>query len=139
MAKYGVNYYGASKYGATPRLRFSVAPMSVLVSSIVSTGFRKVTVSWQSPTGDFTRFRLVRNQAGYPETAEDGVIIFDEFSESGSVSRSSFVDGEDNPTDIPLVPGRQVYYRVFLFTTAKIWVTAGSISVIVPSDHGAQT
>lgn len=138
MAKYGVNYYGASKYGATPRLRLSVAPMSVLVSSSVSTGFRKVTISWQSPTGDFTRFRLVRNQAGFPETAEDGVIIFDEFAESGSVSRSSFIDGEDNPTDVPLVPGRQAYYRVFLFTTSKFWVTAGSISAIVPSDHGAQ-
>jgi len=138
VAKYGVNYYGASKYGATPQLRLSVAPMSVLVSSIISTGFRKVTVSWQSPTGDFTRFRLVRNQAGFPETAEDGVIIFDEFAESGSVSRSFFVDGEDNPTDVPIVPGRQVYYRVFLFTTSKFWVTAGSISAIVPSDHGAQ-
>jgi hypothetical protein len=94
MAKYGVNYYGASKYGATPRLRFSVAPMSVLVSSVVSTDFRKVTISWQSPTGGFTRFRLVRNQAGFPETAEDGVIIFDEFAESGSVSTSSFTDAQ---------------------------------------------
>jgi hypothetical protein len=139
MAKYGVNYYGASKYGATPRLRFSVAPMSVLVSSVVSTDFRKVTISWQSPTGGFTRFRLVRNQAGFPETAEDGVIILDEFAESGSVSTSSFTDGEDNPTDVPLVPGRQVYYRVFLFTDDKFWVSAGSISAIVPSDHGVQT
>ena len=138
MAKYGVNYYGASKYGATPKLRFSVAPMSVLVSSSVSTGFRKVTISWQSPTGEFTRFRLVRNQAGFPETAEDGVIVFDETAESGSVSRSSFIDGEDNPTDVPLVPGRQAYYRVFLFTSSKFWVVAGSISAIVPSDHGAQ-
>ncbi|NBP04436.1 MAG: hypothetical protein EBU90_31000, partial [Proteobacteria bacterium] len=138
MAKYGVNYYGASKYGATPLLRFSVQPMSVLVSSAVSTDFRKATVSWQSPNGTFSRFRLVRNQAGFPETAEDGVIIFDEIATEGTVSRSSFIDGEDNPGDIPLVPGRQVYYRVFLFTDSSIWVNAGSITAIIPSDHGTQ-
>ena len=137
MAKYGVNYYGASKYGATPRLRYSVQPMSVLVSAAIATGFRKVVISWQPPSGTFTQFRLLRNQAGYPETAEDGVIIFDELASEGTVSRSYFVDGEDNPTDIPLVPGRQVYYRVFLFTNDKVWVNAGSITAIVPGDHGA--
>ena len=136
MAKYGVGYYGSIKYGATPLLRLSVAPMSTLVSSTKTTDFRKVIINWQSPYGIFTRFRLVRNQAGYPETAEDGVIIFDEFATAGGVSRSSFIDGQDNPNDIPLVPGRQVYYRVFLFTDSKIWVTAGSIAAIVPSNHG---
>ena len=142
MTKYGVNYYGASQYGQAALLNYSVQPMSILVYpavSTLSTEFRKVKVSWQPPTGDFTRFRLVRNQAGYPETAEDGVIIFDEFAMSGTVSRSYFVDGEDNPTEIPLVSGRQVYYRVFLFTTDKVWTVAGSITAIVPSNHGVQT
>ena len=138
MTKYGVNYYGASKYGSTALLRFSVRPISVLVFSALSSEFRKVKVSWQSPNGDFTRFRLVRNQAGFPETAEDGVVIFDEFATSGTVSRSYFIDGEDNPTDIPLVAGRQVYYRVFLFTNDKVWVNAGDITAVVPSNHGAQ-
>ena len=138
MAKYGVNYYGSSKYGSTPLLRFSVQPMSVLVSSAISTDFRKATVTWQSPSGTFSRFRLVRNQAGFPETAEDGIIIFDEIASEGTVSRSYFIDGEDNPGDIPLVPGRQVYYRVFLFTDSSIWVNAGSITAIIPSNHGTQ-
>lgn len=141
MSKYGVNYYGASKYGAPALLRLSVQPMSVLVYaaiSTLSTEFRKVKVSWQPPSGEFTRFRLVRSQSGYPETAEDGVIIFDEFATSGNVSRSYFVDGEDNPNDIPLVSGREVYYRVFLFTSDKVWVNAGGITAIVPSNHGVQ-
>ena len=112
--------------------------MSVLVSSnAIATEFRKVSIYWQSPNGDFSRFRLVRSQVGFPETAEDGVIIFDEFASAGTVSRSSFVDGEDNPGDIPLVSGRQVYYRVFLFTNEKVWVNAGDITTIIPSDHKA--
>jgi hypothetical protein len=142
VTKYGVNYYGATTYGQAALLNLSVQPMSVLVYSAVTTQateFRKVKISWQPPVGSFTEFRLVRSQSGYPETAEDGIVIFQEYASSGTVSRSYFIDGEDNPTDIPLVSGRQAYYRVFLFTSDKIWVNAGSITAIVPSNHGVQS
>jgi phage tail-like protein len=134
VARYGVNYYGASKYGAFAKLAYSVEPMSALVLT-----FTKVEISWQTPRGEFSRVRLVRNQAGYPETAEDGVIIFDEYATEGNVSRSYFIDGEDNPNDVPFVPGRQTYYRFFLFTDQNVWRVAGSINVTIPSDHNAQT
>jgi hypothetical protein len=140
VAKYGINYYGASTYGAAALLSYSVQPMSILVYSEITSlaaEFRRVRITWENPTGSFTRFRLVRSQVGFPETAEDGVIIFDEFATEGTVSRSYFVDGEDNPGDITLVPGRETYYRVFLFTSEKIWVNAGSIAAIIPSDHNA--
>lgn len=133
MAKYGVNYYGASKYGAYTKLAYSVEPMSALVLT-----FSKVQISWQSPRGNFSRVRLVRNQAGFPETAEDGIIIFDEVATEGNVSRSYFIDGEDNPSDVPFVPGRQTYYRFFLFTDQNVWRVSGSITVTIPSDHNAQ-
>jgi phage tail-like protein len=133
VARYGVNYYGASKYGAFAKLAYSVEPMSALVLT-----FTKVEVSWQPPRGTFSRVRLVRNQAGYPETAEDGVIIFDEIATEGNVSRSYFIDGEDNPSDVPFVSGRQTYYRFFLFTNQNVWRVAGSINVTIPSDHNAQ-
>ena len=142
MARYGVSYYGASYYGQAALLSYSVLPMSINVFAVpesplstTTADFRKVTLTWNSPTGTFTRFRIVRNQSGFPETAEDGVIIFDEYASSGTVSRSTFTDGEDNPGAIPLVPGRQVYYRVFLFTETKIWVNAGGITAIVPGNH----
>jgi hypothetical protein len=120
--------------------------MSVLVSSIIpdvpsisTTEFRKAIITWQTPSGDFTRIRLVRSQVGFPETAEDGVIIFDEIAPEGEISRSYFVDGEDNPNDITLIPGRQVYYRIFLFTDEKIWVVAGEATAIIPSNSNAQS
>jgi hypothetical protein len=104
--------------------------------------FSKVLISWQQPTGNFSKFRLVRNQAGFPETAEDGFIIFEQSSTDGSsiegqVSQISFIDGEENPAQTPLVSGSQVYYRVFLFTSNKIWVIAGSIADLVPFNTGA--
>ena len=73
MAKYGVNYYGSSTYGALAKLAYSVEPMSALALD-----FSRILISWQIPRGTFTQVRLVRNQAGYPETSEDGVIIFEE-------------------------------------------------------------
>ncbi len=134
MARYGINYYGATNYGAFVKLAFSVEPMSVLVLD-----FTKVLIGWQTPRGDFSRIRLLRSQVGFPETAEDGIIIFDEFATEGTVSRAEYIDGEDNPSDVPLIPGRQTYYRVFLFTDQNVWRVAGSITAIVPSNHNVQT
>jgi hypothetical protein len=134
VARYGINYYGATDYGAFVKLAFSVEPMSVLVLD-----FTKVLIGWQTPRGDFSRIRLLRSQVGFPETAEDGIIIFDEFATEGTVSRAEYIDGEDNPSDVPLIPGRQTYYRVFLFTDQNVWRVAGSITAIVPSNHNVQT
>jgi len=133
VAKYGVNYYGSSTYGALAKLAYSVEPMSALALD-----FSRILISWQIPRGTFTQVRLVRNQAGYPETSEDGVIIFEETATEGNVSRVYFIDGETNPTDIPLVTGRQTYYRFFIFTSEKVWRTAGSISTVLPKNHEAQ-
>ena len=133
MAKYGVNYYGSSNYGAAAKLAYSVEPMSALALD-----FSKVYLDWQQPKGEFTQVRLVRNQAGIPETAEDGIIIFDELATEGTVSRSYFIDGLDNPTDTPLVSGRQSNYKFFIFSDQKVWRSAGSINVVVPKNHNSQ-
>ena len=133
MAKYGNNTYGGALYGQTPLLALSVEPMAITVIS-----FNEVDVSWQFPTGDFTKVRLVRNQVGYPEHAEDGVIVYEENATSGNVRTAYLQDGIDNPDVTPFVPGREVFYRMFLFTSAKVWVVAGSISDIIPLSHGAQ-
>jgi hypothetical protein len=133
VAKYGNVTYGGTKYGETPKLVYSVEPMSLVVLD-----FSKVYLQWISPTGTFSKIRLVRNQWGFPETAEDGVIIWDEFATSGNVSRQSFVDGLDNPTSIGIVPGKPVYYSMFLYNDQKVWVTAGKIQGIVALNHNTQ-
>lgn len=132
MAKYGNITYGGSKYGDTPKLVNSVEPLSLTVLD-----FTKVYVSWQSPSGTFSRIRLVRNQTGFPETAEDGVIVWDEFATAGNVSRSSIIDGVDNPTSISIVSGRPIYYSMFLYNDSNVWITAGKITDVVARDHGS--
>ena len=137
MSKYGYSVYGANRYGLTPKLAYSVEPMGINVIQ-----FNQVFVVWQLPTGDFTRFRVVRNQNAWPETSEDGVIIYEQnsldgSSLEGSVAASSILDGVDNPTQTPLIEGRNVYYRVFLYTEDNVWVRAGQIADIVPKNTGA--
>ena len=133
MARYGTFTYGAAKYGLQPRLAYSVEPMSLVVLD-----FNKTELNWQSPTGDFTKIRVVRNQVGFPETAEDGEIIWEEAATEGNVSRLSFVDSEDGDGLVDILPGKQIYYRVFLFIDLGYWVVAGQITDTIPSDHGAQ-
>jgi hypothetical protein len=132
VAKYGNVTYGGTKYGETPKLVYSVEPLTLTVLD-----FTKVYVAWQSPAGDFSRIRLVRNQTGFPETAEDGVIVWDEFATAGNVSRYSIVDGVDNPTSISIVSGRPIYYSMFLYNDSDVWITAGKITDVVARDHGS--
>jgi hypothetical protein len=137
MSKYGNVIYGGTKYGDTPNLAYSVEPMSLNVLF-----FNETFVSWQEPKGNFIRFRIVRNQNGYPETAEDGVIVYEQITTNGStiagaIPISSIKDGLTNTSDpsfIPITPGRNIYYRVFLYTSANKWVKAGEIHGIVPKD-----
>lgn len=133
MAKYRSRKFAEFLYGGDSVIALSVAPMSVLVQT-----FTEVLVTWRTPTGDFTRIRLVRNQGGFPETFEDGAVVWEEFATQGSVSRDSIVDGKDNPETTTVVPGRMVYYRMFLYTDSKVWVNAGSASALVPLDHQYQ-
>lgn len=137
MSKYGYSVYGGAKYGLTPKLAYSVEPMDINVVR-----FDEVYVSWQLPTGNFTRMRVVRNQNGFPETSEDGVIIFEQNSLDGTsldgkISASSFYDGLENPTQTPITKGRNIFYRVFLYTSDNVWVRAGQIREVVPENTGA--
>lgn len=133
MAKYGNFVYGGSKYGETRKLAYSVEPITVVVLS-----FSTAYLSWFSPSGAFTRIRLVRNQIGFAETAEDGVVVWEEFATEGTVSRSTFTDGVDNPESIGIVSGRPVYYSMFLFTEDKVWLKAGEVSDVIPGNHDSQ-
>jgi len=134
VGNYGNFVYGGGKYGATPKLAYSVEPMSITVLD-----YARTFVEWQTPSGDFTRIRLVRSQTGYPENEEDGVIVWEEFATEGNVTRYNFVDSEDATEPIVGIDsGRQIYYRMFLYIDTEYWVVAGQVTDTVPSNHESQ-
>ena len=137
MAKYAGSIYRGAYYGNSPRLVYNVTPF---VASALT--YDKVQLFWQLPQGDFSQFRLVRNNSNFPESAEDGTIVWQQVSStniSGQVSRNSIIDGEDNVSETyykGLISGQFVYYTVFLYTSTKVWVAAGSTYVLIPKKLG---
>lgn len=134
MSKYGSVLYNQSVYGQKSRLAFSVEPFSA-----IALDYTTVTLSWSSPIGEYTAFKIVRNQDGFSETVEDGVVIYEEFGiddTTGAVSISTLNDGIDNPLTPALVGGKFSYYQVWILKSSdKVWYPAGNAYTLIPSQH----
>jgi hypothetical protein len=115
------------RYGESPRLAFSAYPF-VATALTYSTA----SLSWTIPQGDYTSLRIVRSLEGYPETQEDGIIVYEWNESSGDNLAGATVDGEfPNPL---IASGRFVYYRVWVLTTTG-WLIAGDAITLIPSRH----
>lgn len=142
MAKYtGAIFHGAY-YGQAPRLVLSSEPMAAYAMD-----YDQVWVLWNPPSGDFTKIRLVRNNDNYPETPEDGLILWEQSSTtniSGKVERDRFYDGKDNFLDADTKndyyppTGQFVYYTMWIFTSGNLWKQSGFAATVVPKDFGSQ-
>ncbi len=135
MAKYGITIYRTDVYGPDPGLDFSVSPIELTVLD-----FNVVEVVWRQSSGVYTGARLVRNQTSYPETVDDGELVWSQESPNGEspiqLSRNVLVDGRDNPNNVELVPGKLVFYKMFLFNAAaQLWVSAGQAFTLIPANH----
>lgn len=138
MAKYGGFLYRGGYYGEIPRLPFSVEPFQA-----VAVDYDKVLLSWGAPQGALNGLRLVRNQVGFGEWPEDGVVLFERNADDGDFGDGLYIDGEynfedlDTENDIPLVSGRFVYYRMWVRRTAtNLWTPAEGAVVVLPRPHG---
>lgn len=139
--KYGTFKYNAGYYGEAAALPFSVEPMDVLALD-----YDQVKVYWANPNGAFTAARLVRSTDGYAETAEDGVILWENTADS--LVRSSFIDGIDNfnlddesneaiqISQVALPLGGYLFYTLWLKNTDGVWRMAGSAYTLLPKQHG---
>ena len=134
MPKYGQSYYSNFNYGEVARTTLSVEPLLA-----EATDYDKVSLTWSPASGTYSELRLVRNSYGYPETQEDGVILWQVVSDSTPIAE--FIDGvdnfEDNDTtnDIALKSGGYVYYRMWLKNAGGMWVVAGETYTLIPKEH----
>ena len=142
MGKYTGLVFRGGYYGNAPRLVLNAEPMEA-----VALDYGKIRVYWNPPAGSFTKIRLVRNNDNFPEGEEDGIILWEQSSTtslSGVVERADFIDGQDNyidgnlDNDLPITPGQYIYYAIFMFTTANVWIPGGYASTLMPKDRGSQ-
>lgn len=139
MAKYGNPKYKGAYYGEAPRFPFSVEPFTA-----TAIDYDRVYLTWNNPTGAINGMRLIRNQEGYGETSEDGVILLEQNGDPSTFGDSVFTDGVDNFTDadprndIALVSGRWTYYSVWVRRENDLWVKANDLVVLLPKNHGTK-
>lgn len=136
MPLYGNLIYGSGEtYGQPASLPFSVEPLTSL-----AVWYDKIILNWIPSESNYSAFRLVRNQDAIPETAEDGIILFDWTSDS-DIPKSSlpitYVDGTSD--DLALTPGKYVYYRIWLLDDREIWVVGGETAVLLPRRFGEES
>lgn len=134
MALYGIDFYGASRYGTRVFLEFDARPFLARDNG----AYGVLDVTWQPPAGSWDRVRLVRNAFGVPVTPEDGVVLLE--SNSGPLARTS-----GRPVDAPvrafrdtgLEHGRFQYYALYVYSPPTgEWVRAGSTTGLVLRDYG---
>jgi len=142
MGLYGVAEYGdrdgipyeidlqeiGDVYGDSPQLAFSGDPFR---STAVS--YTQIALTWVSPAGDYSELRIVRSFDGYPETAEDGAIIYSWNNNDIDVLETSFTDGND--PSIALISGKFVYYRMWLKLLDNRWKIASDTYTLLPIRH----
>ena len=129
MGIYNVAGYDAGDYyGDLAKLQFYAEPFTSLAIN-----YSEIKLNWVRPAGDYIEFRVVRSYDGFPETAEDGYVVYSWSAEEGGALVTSFTDGRI--TNTPLVPGRFTYYRIWLRTPINLWKIAADSYALLPINH----
>lgn len=121
MSTYGISLYGRSKYGPTTSIW-----VDYLVEPFVAeaTDYSTISLSWRTPKGDWTAFRLVKNFKGFPSSENDGTVLFESTS-----ALSSYVDNA-------VTPGAWHYYSIWVKSGAGVWQPSADACALMLEDHG---
>lgn len=117
-------YNDGTTYGQTSSIQLDVSPFEAK-----ATGFNSAKITWTIPGGDFTALRLVRNQNGFPEHYEDGVVLFN--AAAGAIPGSITDEGGTQP----LISGQHAYYTLWALLYDFTWVAIGTASCLIPKSH----
>jgi hypothetical protein len=124
-------------YGDSPTIS-TVQPFSALALD-----YDKVQVTWSQPKdSSIQRFRLLRNQLGVSDNAEDGVIILD--LSSTDVQSQPAVQNKTDPIPSSVANGtiqtygQYVYYSIWSLTTDG-WIMLGNTRALLAKKHSPNT
>ena len=71
MSRYGFDYYYIGYYGSDNPIKFDAAPFTALPSD-----HAEITLTWTTPSGNWSDLVVVRNQYGFPIDPYDGTQVF---------------------------------------------------------------
>jgi len=132
MAIYGADYYGTAYYGSGAQAQFNAEPFVATPYDYAS-----IQLSWATPRGDWDYIRAVRNSYGFPVTADDGVVLFEDEKD---ISRIYFLDDGALSGDTGLKQSNPYYYSIFVRQTSNnLWQKAGDAIGISVKDYNTTT
>jgi len=129
MARYGISYYGLSTYGAESPVSYAV---SNLKAKAITYGTIKIT--WDSPSGNWSKIKLVRNSYGFPVDETDGTQL--------DIKKNGLYEAykETDPVmylDEKLAQNEFYYYSLFVFERVNYkWLRVGDIIGLSVKDYG---
>jgi hypothetical protein len=118
VSSYGKSIYGLDTYGLAARVEFHVSPFTA-----TPVDYTTVVLDWKAPAGTWDTLRLLRNRYGWSVNENDGEILL-----SQSSITTSFADKA-------VVGGQWLYYTIFIQANGR-WSRAGTVSCLMPQDHG---
>lgn len=145
MPRFNEFLYNTALYGDKSKLLFSAEPM---VATAIN--YNWIDISYSVPDGGndgYVGFRIVRSQDGYPETEDDGVVVYEllgvgvlpdgkPISDNAAlwIPGTGLVSGATAPL---LQEGQFAYYRAWVLKTPSgDWVPAGDCYTLLPKKHG---
>jgi len=129
VATYGIDYYGRGYYGNVSLANFDANPFTA-----APLDYGKIYLQWNTPTGNYSGIRLVRNGSGFPQTADDGDVLVD--GSYGTVA-NDFYDPSPYGYDGTLPMGKFFYYSIFVSDTdTGQWVRAANAAGLSVKNYG---
>jgi hypothetical protein len=132
MSRYGVSIYGLSVYGTD-------SPVAYAASGFTATpkDYGSILLKWNSPAGNWSKIKLVRNSYGFPIDYEDGTLLdikgnqlFEAYKETDPVSY----------LDENLATNAFYYYSLFVFERINYkWIRVSDIIGLSVKDYGYST
>jgi hypothetical protein len=132
MGLYSAAKYGVDAYGQFSKIDYYAEPF---ISKAVD--YTKVQLTWVEPSGDnISEFRILRSNDGFPETPEDGRLIYS-YTSSTNIKLTDYLDGEEPLNPVP--SGKFVYYRIWVkvLSATNVWRVAGDTFTLVPIKHSS--
>lgn len=129
MARYGISYYGLSTYGAESPV--SYAANNLNAKSIT---YGTIRITWDSPSGQWSKIKLVRNSYGFPVDENDGTQL--DIKNNGLNEAYKETDPVSY-LDENLATNEFYYYSLFVFERVNYkWLRVGDIIGLSVKDYG---
>jgi len=130
MSRYGLTRYNLGYYGDT-----DANPFIATSFTATENGYGYIKLSWNSPYGQWSKIKLVRNSYGFPVDAYDGIAL--DIKNDGAYLAFKETDPTSYTDSATLGDNSFYYYSLFVFETVGYsWVRVGDTLAVSAKDYG---